>query len=919
MHISFTDPETSGKKIYDNTGSCGTLTNYLVNDHDLPNEYFFNHERNDITEEELNKLIDGNVKGLKKEDDKFISLYVSPSSEENKIINEKDFKDYVIHTVQEYAQEYNLKSNIDLKDIVWGGIIHHYRYFKGFESKVSKEVSQFKKEGLSLENILGHYRKKNSAVSQKHIKYFYENGVVGAGDKKPGNNMHAHILISTRDRSLKTTLNPNKAKYVSFSKSNFYFKSINYFSDHFKYPKSINEFIEKTHTYLDSKISRESAILFSKHGIVVDETKLKINLNDIHEKDFYVKSLNSLRKALSKQNISDPEFFIDKQYNSIRERYKKNRAIKESILNTKDLLDIRKKAESYIYYLNRQYKLQLDGNILITYSDAFEDKRILFALSSLHNRLKNDQYFPIKYDLNEYVLDIADSYKTNLKYLEYNTNYKVHKLTSYCYYLNNSYKDLNLKESTILKMAKNYDYNGKVFYSLVSLSQSLKNGIKIKDPYEFLLLKISEKKSDIVFINYLQNFNKTYGLNIDSSHFLRTIKADTETGYFILRDFNYKIKNDLLNIEKLRDPQTLLRETFKQYNYYLDIKDNVDLRFLAHPSIFYHWEYEKQLKYLGQVINSINNVHLSKRKRFDLNEILPFYSFQLYEVYKSLHNVNFWFKNNITLEENFKDVLLDHINNTVSRKTYISWDINKRKKWLNDYLHMLQFDPKMRGIINNYSQLIKENADKYKYYTNIYRTLHRVNNLAYEESIKIKKTDFDQIKSKPTNWEEYINKTFERTYFEEMAYDYGIKYSNLPYQSKVIRMDAAIDLLNDRYYLNITGAKINKEFFLELERKNNYNGKLNSAISSLTYKLSNKLPINGLSYNDYILNHMTRQILEKQQNNFLKPLTNILGSIANNPLLNAMERNFQYDRSINEENIIPKRVINRIKRKLRNG
>lgn len=926
MHISFTNPDSSGKNIYDNTGSCGSLSNYLINEHDLNNQYFFNHERNDISEEELSRMIDYNVKGLKKDEEKFISLYVSPSFDENKLISENELKNYVIHVVQEYAQEYNLKKNIDLKDLVWGGVVHKYRYFKGFESKVSIEVEKFKKQGLDIDKIKLLYKKKNSAVSEKYIEYFYNNGFVRAGEKKPGNNMHAHILVSARDKEQKVTLNPNRAKYVKFSKSNFYYKSIKYFSDHFKYPKSINDFIDTTHNYLNSKIRRESSLLYSKYGIVIDESKLKINLKDIQEKDFYVKSLNNLRKTLGKQKIENPEKYINYQYNIILERYKKSRNIDENILNDKSLKELRDKSERYIYFLNKLYHLNLDDKLLLTYSDSFDDKRLLNALSSLHNRIKNDIYFPVKYDINDYVLDIADSYKSNLKYLEYNSNFKIHKLSSFCYYLNNTYTNLNLKEDIILKLAQKNNYDGKVFYSLVSLGQSLKNGEIIKDPKQFLILKISENKSDVIFINYLQHFNKKHGLNITPSLFLNTIKADTETGYFILRDFNYKIEKKMLSAEFFNDPKQLFRESIKQYNYYLGIKDNIDLRFLTHPSVFYHWKHKEQLKYLGGVINSINNVNLSENKKFNLNEIIPFYSFKMHDVYKSLYSINHWFKDNKLLEDNFKDVLLDHVNYTINRNTYLSWDNNKREQWLNGYLNLLEYDPKMKNIIINNRDLIKKNAKKYSHYINIYRTMYRVKNLAYEESVKVDKADYDPVKNKPVNWKEYINKTFERTYFEEMAYDYSIKYKNLPNQSKVIRMDAAIDLLNDRFYLNITGAKINKEYFIEMEKENNYSGRLNSAISSLTYKLSNSLPMESETYNDYILKHMSKPKYEKSLANnssinksLFKPLITILDVISNNPILYSLEKDLKYNKTINEDHIIPRRVINRVKRKLRNG
>ena len=80
-------PKMEGAKIYDNKGGCGMLVNYLTANNDkLDGDDFFTLSEDNLPKIEAEKLIDNNVKGLRRTETKFISLTINPSHEEVKHI-----------------------------------------------------------------------------------------------------------------------------------------------------------------------------------------------------------------------------------------------------------------------------------------------------------------------------------------------------------------------------------------------------------------------------------------------------------------------------------------------------------------------------------------------------------------------------------------------------------------------------------------------------------------------------------------------------------------------------------------------------------------------------------------------------------------------------------------------------------------
>ena len=247
-------PPTKNREInYDNKGSCKRLVNYFEHEgKELDQEaYYFSHEEDGLSKEEVVQQIDGNVKGLKREDTKFVSLVISPSSEELSHIrdNSEKLKEYTRQVMDNYAKHFKVKNGNELegKDLVWYGILHKTRKFQWND----KEVME---------------------------------GEARRGDQKSGIQTHVHIVVSTRDKDQKITLNP-KTSRARFNIVEFQRSSAELFQKQFKYEK-------QTHYHKDKprkeRIHIDQIRYFEKR---INQLAEKYNLNE--------KTVTSLRnKAL---------------------------------------------------------------------------------------------------------------------------------------------------------------------------------------------------------------------------------------------------------------------------------------------------------------------------------------------------------------------------------------------------------------------------------------------------------------------------------------------------------------------------------------------------------------------------------------------------------------------------------------------
>ncbi len=211
-------PKIEGSKVYDNKGSAGALVNYLVSsDEKVGGEaLFFNLDREDISAAEAQKMIDNNVKGLRAEETKFISMTINPSGEELKHIgnNKEKLKLYVKAAMNNYAANFKKENPVLATELVWNAIIHEHRYFTNSDKvKFEKEFPDLKFQYRTEEEVLKFYRVNHGAVCP------FEKEA-----RKPGSNMHAHVIVSKRDAAMKQTLSPHGKKetfsIVNFQRSN---------------------------------------------------------------------------------------------------------------------------------------------------------------------------------------------------------------------------------------------------------------------------------------------------------------------------------------------------------------------------------------------------------------------------------------------------------------------------------------------------------------------------------------------------------------------------------------------------------------------------------------------------------------------------------------------------------------------------
>ena len=172
MYAKVIIPKINGRKIFHNKGSSQRCVNYLVKEAKKvgTEATFFGAPGAGLqTAEEVVARLDGNVKGLGKDDPKFHSLVLSPSYDELLLIGTdgKALQNYTQQVMSLYAENFNLKNGTVLAEsnLVWAATIHQERKNRGTD------------EGAQ-------------------------------GEKKDGLQTHVHIMVSARDADQKITLNP---------------------------------------------------------------------------------------------------------------------------------------------------------------------------------------------------------------------------------------------------------------------------------------------------------------------------------------------------------------------------------------------------------------------------------------------------------------------------------------------------------------------------------------------------------------------------------------------------------------------------------------------------------------------------------------------------------------------------------------
>ncbi len=192
MYIKIINPSIHGKTTYSNTGSCKSLADYLSKENEkLPldkKEMFFNNLESELSSNAVINMIDNNIKGIAKNRTKFHSLVIAPDEHELKHINNspQKLKQYTCEVMQQYAASFNLKDGkkLGIDNLVWAGKLEYERN----------------------------------------------------GEYNNGNNMHIHVIVSTRDKKeQKIALSPNTNDKSRFKRVDFYLESERAFDKMFNY------------------------------------------------------------------------------------------------------------------------------------------------------------------------------------------------------------------------------------------------------------------------------------------------------------------------------------------------------------------------------------------------------------------------------------------------------------------------------------------------------------------------------------------------------------------------------------------------------------------------------------------------------------------------------------------------------------
>lgn len=183
--------------VSDNKGSCLQLVEYLSKEGKDLRPYFdsfFSQEKDFVSGRNVLNAIDNNHKTLKRKDDKFYMLSVNPSQHELTHLIERvtgksrindfsllsvqdqerviaELKNYARHCMDEYASNFYREKVKSGNDLVWFGRVETERHYRGDAEEV-------------------------------------KNGTVKSGEKKPGLQLHVHIIVSRMDRSQTVSLSP---------------------------------------------------------------------------------------------------------------------------------------------------------------------------------------------------------------------------------------------------------------------------------------------------------------------------------------------------------------------------------------------------------------------------------------------------------------------------------------------------------------------------------------------------------------------------------------------------------------------------------------------------------------------------------------------------------------------------------------
>lgn len=285
MITKIDNPSKAESKDYNNKGSVARLNNYLKGNEEKidKNDLYFDFENENIDPDEIKNRIDNNVKGLRAEDHKFFSISINPSYDELAWIkNDKGkMKEFVREAMKNYSKSFKM-DGITEKDLVWAAIIHEKRFY------TEKDVYVFKKKNPSLECTFK------------------------AGGVKAGNQMHAHIIVSARNKDMTKTLNALTATNKisrKFQLKEFQRKNQDSFQNLFYYKNGVNIYAEMQMKLVEKRIKQLENLGYQPQ----DFDKIKRVGEKMNFDAAYTRNLGRLVNECYNGNVvKDTELYLEK-------------------------------------------------------------------------------------------------------------------------------------------------------------------------------------------------------------------------------------------------------------------------------------------------------------------------------------------------------------------------------------------------------------------------------------------------------------------------------------------------------------------------------------------------------------------------------------------------------------------------------
>ena len=240
-----------------NSGSCTSLAEYLEKESqegDKEDTKFFSNDGDSFEKDDVIMAIDHNNKGIAKNEDKFYMLTINPSHNElEHLIGRSGTSNYdelssgERETLNEKLQEYTRE------------VMHVY-------------AKNFERDKVKSGDALVYFARIETERYYRHYDRDVADGLARPGDKKPGLNVHVHVIVSRNSKDQSTKLSPHaksrgntwklQGKNVKrgFDHERFKVRSQEKFNDMYQYKPKYNETYQSKDPQRQSIFNAESRI-----------------------------------------------------------------------------------------------------------------------------------------------------------------------------------------------------------------------------------------------------------------------------------------------------------------------------------------------------------------------------------------------------------------------------------------------------------------------------------------------------------------------------------------------------------------------------------------------------------------------------------------------------------------------------------